>query len=331
VEQARLLLDISVSSPPSQLSLKFVVAWLLRAVYLRCTARPHLSWMATCNAMHVAEAIGLHQEFGNMDDLRKRPREIAMKEAVTRRKTFWIAVSLNRLFSVEYGRSPVQLASISCSSLEKIEGDSDLTAHFVTLCQLLPRNNHDPRKLVEEKDDLAVALQRLADLSTPQPPFALLRAEICFCIFRKMRFLHLPLTRPQAEAVTSIIQAGLLEAQSLSSTLSKWWSVISVPFHSVGILIAIDTLGSLRLLANAMEALQSVVRGYDTHPAREALQTAEQLVRGCHAKKMKGASSVGQALDVVSNGKGEHEEERDVQPVQEMQLGFDWPSDNESG
>jgi hypothetical protein len=32
----------------------------------------------------------------------------------------------------------------------------------------------------------------------------------------------------------------------------KWWSMISVPFHSVGVLISIDSGASLALLVNAV-------------------------------------------------------------------------------
>jgi hypothetical protein len=194
-DQASLLLEISISSPPSQLSLKFVVAWLLRAIYLRCTTRPHLSWMATCNAMHIAESIGLHQEFGSMDVLRERPREVALMETSHRRKVFWVATSLNRLFSTEYGRSPVVLVSISCAPLEPLEkGDEgDFTAAFVNLWALMPK--HDQ----QDKEKFGLALQKIFDFDVDLPPFALLKADLCFMIFRKMRFLHWTAARARTE------------------------------------------------------------------------------------------------------------------------------------
>jgi hypothetical protein len=162
VDQARLVLEMSVSHPPALLSIKDVIGWLLRALYLRSTTRPHLSWMATYNAMHIAEAIGLHQEFGKIDVLHQRLREVAMVVAVLRRKTFWVALSLNRLFSIEYGRSPVHLDSISCRPMEA-EGPIDLTADFVSLCQLLPKPVRTRRNLMDEKEDLTgfAAFERL--------------------------------------------------------------------------------------------------------------------------------------------------------------------------
>jgi hypothetical protein len=59
-----------------------------------------------------------------------------MKEGAARRKTFWIALSLNRLFSIEYRRSAIQLDSINCSPLD-VQGVADLTADFVKLYQTL--------------------------------------------------------------------------------------------------------------------------------------------------------------------------------------------------
>jgi hypothetical protein len=61
VEQARVILEPSVACPPALLSLDAVTAWILRSLYLRCTTRPHISWMAICTTMHISEAVRLHQ------------------------------------------------------------------------------------------------------------------------------------------------------------------------------------------------------------------------------------------------------------------------------
>ena len=328
--RARALLEMNISTPLSRLSVKSVIAWLLWALYSRCTTRPHIAWIATCNAMHLAEAIGIHQEFGNMDLIRKRPREIALQETAYRRKTFWAAFSLNRLFSLEYGRSPVHLDSIRCSPIEPDE-QSYVTLEFVQLCELLPTNKHDPKKVIEEQESLCLALQRLADHTTQRVPFSLLRADVCFSIYRKMRFLRMPMVRPQIEIIIRIIRAGLLEAKTLSCTLSKWWNVLSVVFHSICVLIALDTAASLGMLRNAMETLRSVTDAYNTHLAREALHTAERLVRGYHTKKSEETMWVGQALEVVTNGKDRSIGEDEAHPAPEFSSMFEWPSGDDGG
>jgi len=265
-----------------------------------------------------------------MAALHRRSQEVAKWEARYRRKAFWIASSLNRLFSVEYGRSVIQPDSITCPPFEE-EGDSDLTADFVKLCQLLPKNHYDARRRTEEGQCLSSALEHLADVIPRKPPLALLVADVCFSIFRKMRFIHLALTRPQTEVFLNTIRDGLVEAQSLSRTSSKWWNIVSVPFHSVCVLIAIDSAASLGLLATAMETLKVVVGAYDTHLAREALQTAEQLLRKYQEKKMEEATRIGQAVMVMAKSEAPSHEEEDTRPSSAIPRGFDWPSDDDGG
>jgi hypothetical protein len=48
---------------PALLSVKHIVAYILRVLYLWCTTRPRLGWMESNNTLHIAEAIGLHPEF----------------------------------------------------------------------------------------------------------------------------------------------------------------------------------------------------------------------------------------------------------------------------
>lgn len=330
VDQAEHLLQISISSPPAQLALKFVCAWLLRAVYLRCTTRPHVSWMATCNAVHIAETIGIHQEFKYMDVLHERTREAALKEATCRRKCLWLSLSLNRLFSIEYGRTPLHLDSITCLPLVRGEVP-DPAVDFVNLCQLLPTNRHDVESSTDEKESLTLALQHLADVTPSHPALVLMKTDICFSIFRKLRFLHADLTRPQMDIVFQIIQDGLHQSQALSRTRSKWWNTVSIPFHSVCVLVAINTTASLGLLVTAMEALKTVVTAYNTHLAREALQTAEQLVRGCYERKMEDTAWIGQALSVVNAKQEMNGEGKGDQAVPQIPPHFDWPSEDDGG
>ena len=80
-----------------------------------------------------------------------------------------------------------------------------------------------------------------------------------------------------------------------------------------------------------MEVLRTATDAYDTHLAREALQTAEHLVRGCHEKKMEDATWVGQALAVI-NGNGWKPEEKDIgQMLPEALPRFEWPTEDDGG
>jgi hypothetical protein len=177
IAQGLHLLDISTSFPPAQLSLKFVSAWVLRALYLRCTTRPHLSWMASCDTLYIAEAIGLHQELNNLDVLEKRKPDVLYNEAKMRRKTFWAALSLNRLFSMNYGRTSLTLDWVTCSADDPSDQFGSV-AEFPSLCQLLPLDVNSIRNLAGRKEILVSCLQELAAFEARCAPLALLRAEI---------------------------------------------------------------------------------------------------------------------------------------------------------
>lgn len=140
VEHGRHLLDFSIGHAPAQLSVKHVVAWVLRAIYLRCTTRPHLSWMASCNAMHVAEAIGLHRELTvnqtNCERLPNRQR-IEPLEIDLRRRTFWIATSFNQFLCSEYGRTKISIDMVSVEPL--LPQDGDFTLDAINIMAIVPK------------------------------------------------------------------------------------------------------------------------------------------------------------------------------------------------
>lgn len=94
----------------------FAVAWILRSMYLRCTTRPHSSWMATCTTMHVIEAVGLHREIDTLSISTTTREESSSynKNLDLRRSVFWVAKALNMIFSCEYGRSATQLDGANC-------------------------------------------------------------------------------------------------------------------------------------------------------------------------------------------------------------------------
>ncbi|KAH0218902.1 GroES-like protein, partial [Aureobasidium melanogenum] len=79
----------------------FVVAWILRSLYLRSTTRPHASWMSTCSTMHIIEAVGLHRELGttSVPGNSSEASTPYQRFPELRRKIFWTAKSLNLMFS----------------------------------------------------------------------------------------------------------------------------------------------------------------------------------------------------------------------------------------
>ncbi|TVY39615.1 Protein RDR1 [Lachnellula occidentalis] len=281
VEQARLTLDSTFAHSEVLLSVDFVVGWVLRSIYLRCTTKPHVSWMASSMAMHIAESIGLHQE---MSEIRITPGKRAVmseEEIENRRKVFWTADCLNRLFSAQYGRTKIMLQNITCRYPTTITNDG--ADDFISLIRLMPNlcDIGSPSSATVLTD----GIMRLGEMSISKSPLLLLRADAIFCIYRKLRYIGVTLSQKQIEVILSVIRSALEAADSLALQSQQWWTIIGVPFHSVCVLIALKTIESLTLLHKAAETLRSIVMVFNSHVSREALRTAHYLVKVTEKKR----------------------------------------------
>lgn len=93
-----------------------------------------------------------------------------------------------------------------------------------------------------------------------------------------------------------------MECSALSNFRRPWWNVISTPFQSVCVLLSIDSRESLAVVPDAMAALRHVASVYDTSLAREALQTAYDLVRNSKQNKLDEGESLDVAIRDVGSG-----------------------------
>ena len=277
VEHARLLLESSVSQPPALVSLDHVVSWILRSLYLRLTSRPHISWLAISITMHLAESIGLHQEIDTVQfAVEGNRRRFGVEELDTRRRIFWVAWSLNRIFASEYGRSTAHIDNIRCRKPSIEEGD--FTNDLIALAGLLPISNlHRAEATIGL--ELGAALEQLPHLRDSHPAFILLKADVCLILCRLLRLTNIKFSTEQINEIISLLQKAWMSARSLALQQRPWWNVLSVPFHSVCLLLSINSPETVAVLAEAMGTLVDVSLGYDTHLAREAVSTARLLIR----------------------------------------------------
>ena len=283
IELARRLLVSSLSATPAPVTLDHVAAWILRSLYLRLTTRPHLSWLSTCTTLHLAESVGLHQEMDDAQLYRDDPhRNLDVIELESRRRVFWVALSLNRILSAEYGRSRVHVENISCR--KPIRRRGDFTNDLIDLTDLLPGGEAQGS---ESARGLAIAkgLDQLSQLSGDNPAFIILKADVCLILCRRLRLTDLRLSAEQISSIMSILRIALVHARFLSDQQRPWWNVLSVPFHSVCLLLSTSFSDGIGLLSEAMEALLAVSRIYDTHLAREAVKTAQLLIRQAAERK----------------------------------------------
>ncbi|KAI9742861.1 MAG: hypothetical protein M1818_003590 [Claussenomyces sp. TS43310] len=295
VKFARKALD-SVTS----LSRDHVAAWILRSIYLRCTTRPQASWLAISTTMHIAEAIGLHREYNSMVITTSSSATLPLSkhEVGIRRRTFWIAWCLNNIFSCEYGRTPTHIKEINCREPETTK--DDYTNQVIALVKLHATsevNHPDPRS---EKHKLLNALNELTLHHDEPELLTLLKVDTSFSVYRRLRLLEKELAKDQISKILSLGKASLAAARSLVAQEIVWWNVLGTPFQYLCILLAIDSLESLAIVPEAMQALEEITERLQTHMAQEALQTAHCLVQASYRKKQRQTELLAIPLGVVT-------------------------------
>jgi hypothetical protein len=288
VEQGRLLLDVSFAYPPAMVSLKHVAAWTLRAIYLRLVTRPHLSWMASCNAIHIAESIGLHREITDI----QVPRSVTPLEIELRRRTFWVTMALHQYFASEYGRSRIILDSVACQPITR--WPDDLTTETMALLMSVPSQD-----CLGRSTELLEALSKAAALSANSPFLALLRTDACFCIYRMLCSTNSQLPVEQIPSLLEVIRTALDGVAFLGSINHPWWNAVGTPFHSVCVLISLGTTESFELVPLVLETLKNITTTFNSHLSNEALRTAYDLVKGARDKRKQGLESLDRGLSLI--------------------------------
>lgn len=94
--------------------------------------------MASCTAVHVAWAIGLHRELNEIQMRRDTAREVSALEVDIRRRTLWVVMAQHGSFDSEYGRTAVPLDTSSCQPLQSHARDS--TAQLVAIMKSVSTN-----------------------------------------------------------------------------------------------------------------------------------------------------------------------------------------------
>lgn len=281
VNLAKLHLEsTSTLSSPNQ---DQVTATLLRTIYLRATTRPHASWLQSCTLMHQIEACGLHQEISNIAIVSPPAPESRANETDVRRRLFWVSWAINRIISYEYGRSRVYLPGTSVKPFDTTDSSTS-SQILVALANTLPEDTH-----VHDNEEAVIqnSLDALEQISIESEPLTLLKADITFCLYRRLRSLRAraSVSTEITALVISIGISALPTVTSLATQRLPWWTIISVPFQLVCVLLAIDSRESLSHVAQAMSTLESVGRHWDTHMAREAVGCAGLLVKLSRRRK----------------------------------------------
>lgn len=263
-----------------------IIAWALRTIYLRATTRPHVSWLTSSLMLHLVEATGIHHEVQTLrltsDVPGQAPLTSDLGGAERARKVFWLAWSLNKMISYEYGRSAVNLSSITCKPVTHIPGE--FTVPFIELARQLPTDG-EPDTPTSRKAQLHEGLQNLKAIGDESEYICLTKGDIALCYYRRLRMLDHGIDK---EAVSSTIAFGcnaVAAAYRLAQRDRPWWQVLGTVFQYICVLVAIDTPESLVEIRGAVMTLEKIVAILDTYLAREALATARVLVKDSLRKK----------------------------------------------
>ncbi|KAF7173071.1 hypothetical protein CNMCM5623_005328 [Aspergillus felis] len=267
VETARSVLDINgLSGTPS---VDFVTGWTLRVVYMRITAPPNSAWIASSTLMHLIEASGLHLE-SSFETVLSRGTQC---DQDLQRRLVGVAQHLNMWISYDLGLSRVSLRG-SLPSLPLPRPDD----YTIELLGLLPATaNLDPEKPQDGKDLESSLLQVLSRTHT-QPPSVLAQCNLLLCLLRRLCALHANISTVAHGDILSLLKKGLQAARALVESCCPWQHIANVPFHTICILLEMDTNSSLEVLPEAMQTLKLVASSYDTNTVREAYDTARLIV-----------------------------------------------------
>ncbi|KAJ6126786.1 C6 transcription factor [Penicillium sp. IBT 18751x] len=286
LHQKEILEDSVISRFPS---LEQIAAWTLRTIYMRCTARPHVTWLSSCTVMHLIEAAGLHRasEYVMQTTSNATP-STEMFNIVNR--TAQVATCLHILISFEYGRSIISLNSHILDHLQPKVGEKDLTFQLCSLVAAVPiMPSGDPLSMMEE---LFSSLDTITDLTVDHDFLVLLRADLALGIYRRLRVMESKFQQGHNDRVIAAGTAALPAARRLASQNQPWWNVIGTAFQFACTLLVMDTPASCELLVDTMDTLEMIVDHLDTHLAKEALSTARQLVRASLDKKKRGVEAL---------------------------------------
>jgi hypothetical protein len=293
--------SVALTKPPT---IDLISAWILRAIYLRATSRPHASWMASNITMHLIESSGIQRDISSVTLVYPSSRQVYDDEAqaLYRRRVFWVGRAVNALLSYEYSRPRVVINNVTCARVDSLVSSS--TRDLLRLVDLIPEHSHPCADAVEFQETTSM-IKSLEALTMNQIPVSLFRTDLAFAAFRHLRPLRSYSTHSALNPVTSsrVLKVGSAALKVIDKALSSppapsprstenppvtpWWSLISIPFHFILILLALDTPDSLSLVSSALQTLNAVAGEFDTHLTREAVQNATTLIRLAQSRKIR--------------------------------------------
>ncbi|KAJ4300659.1 hypothetical protein N0V90_002746 [Kalmusia sp. IMI 367209] len=263
-------------SGPENISVDIATAWVLCTVYLRLTATPDETWIASCTALHIIDAAGLHCEPDANASFRSASHVCAPD---TRRRILGVARHLNVWLSFDLGRTRVILQNMS--TVSPAPQDGDFTTELLGL--LSYTENMDPSKDISGPE-LVTAVSEVLDRTHTQPPSVLAQCNLMLCLYRRLYTLRWPVADEIMGKAVHLIERGIQAVHTSIEAGSPWHHVANVPFQSICTLLAIDTVQSFSLLRPTLLCLAAVSNTFQTKATKDALTAAHALI-SMHQKR----------------------------------------------
>ncbi|PYI20563.1 hypothetical protein BO99DRAFT_330413 [Aspergillus violaceofuscus CBS 115571] len=290
VESARSILDGHDGSGPPSLDL--VTGWALRVVYMRMTAAPHATWIASSTLMHLIEAAGLH-----LEPSATTPHDTPHDREISRRLV-GVAHHLNIWTSFDLGLSRVSFRTgLPLPASPTNPGD-----YTPEVLDLLPASACLDPENSQTDGDLEPTLTRVLQGTHTQPPSVMAQTNLVLCILRRLRILNLSITPQVTDQVLVLFGRALSYARAMVTDGSPWHQVANVPMQILYVLLEMDTRASLAMLPAAMQTVTLVATTYDTATMREAYSTARLLVSLYQQRRSEDTRVLAQVLNLAPGG-----------------------------
>ncbi|KAL3466899.1 bicyclomycin resistance protein [Aspergillus heterothallicus] len=270
-------------------SVDLILGWLLRVIYMRMTAPPYATWLASCKLMHLIEAAGLHREAG--DDITASSHKVDPK---LRRRILGVAFHQNMWTSYDLGLSRVSLKTdISALPVRIDAGSGDCTEELLGLLEISagldPEEEHDDH-------DLMLTLMRVLEGEHTKPPSIMAQTNVVLCILRRLHMLNINTSSNVTTRLLKVTKRALEAARTMVEDCSPWHHMPNMPFNIITILLELDTHAALAQLPEALETLKLVASTYNTPTMREAYATARLLVYLYQKRRSHDAQILGNLL-----------------------------------
>ncbi|EKV13899.1 Transcription factor [Penicillium digitatum] len=322
VQYAKAILDDPSSM--RMLSIDHIIAWGMRVFYLRATTRPNNAWVASCTAMHLCEAVGLHDEENIQKMASTAGAAILGHDADRLRRIFWISWAGHNMLSYEYDRSSVLFRAVTCQAILPTSGS--VADQFVQMAQIIPAPNspfHLEFQPSIPREELSERLRALDRLHFTHPFLVVTKADLAFCFYRRIYQLKMGISDEIIQLVIENGNAAVEAAEQLANQGHLFWNLIGSVFQYTCVLLAIDAPAASVHIAAAFKGLENLVYAADTGLTRKALSMAQHLLSLSMAKKRKELAQM-EAVEASYKSLQAQPESEAIATVQDMGWGEDW-------